>query len=150
MSGRLEAIWRKRRRRQPMEPLEEAFLVEGKGLEDNLHEGGLRQVTVIARKAWRRAEEELGRSVDPASRRANLLVEGVQLAETEGRVLTVGPCRILVRGETKPCGRMDEEAEGLQEALRPEWRGGVYGQVLTGGEIEVGDPVGWEEEDGSI
>lgn len=149
MSGRLEAIWRKRRRRQPMQPLEEARLVEGEGLEGNAPTGGRRQVTVIEREAWERAEEELGRSVDPSARRANLMVRGVELAETVGRVLAVGGCRILVRGETKPCGRMDEEADGLQEALRPEWRGGVYGEVLEGGRVEVGDPVGWEGEDGS-
>lgn len=149
MSGELEAIWRKLRRRQPMRPLEEAWLVEGKGLEKNLHEGGRRQVTVIARGAWERAEEELGRSVDPSARRANLLVRGVELADSEGRILRVGGCSILVRGETTPCCRMDEEAEGLQEALRPEWRGGVYGEVLEGGKVVVGDPVRWEGEGGS-
>lgn len=145
MSGRLEAIWRKPERRAPMEPLEAARLVEGEGLAGNVHAGGRRQVTVIAREAWRRAEEELGRSVDPAARRANLLVRGVELARSEGRVLAVGSCRILVRGETTPCGRMDEAAEGLQEALGPEWRGGVYGEVAAGGEVRVGDPVAWAE-----
>lgn len=149
MSGRLEAIWRKRRRRQPMQPLEAARLVEGEGLEGNAPTGGRRQVTIIERKAWERVEEELGRPVDPSARRANLMVRGVELAETVGRVLAVGKCRILVHGETKPCDRMDEQADGLQEALRPEWRGGVYGEVLRGGAIEVGDPVEWEEEDGS-
>ncbi len=87
--------------------------------------------------------------MDPSARRANLLVRGVELAASEGRVLAVGSCRILVRGETRPCDRMDEAADGLQEALRPEWRGGVYGEVLEGGELSVGDPVGWEEEGGS-
>lgn len=149
MSGSLEAIWRKRRRRQPMQSLEAARLVEGEGLEGNAPTGGRRQVTIIERDAWERAEEDLGRSVDPSARRANLLVRGVELAETEGRVLSVGACRILIHGETKPCGRMDEEADGLQEALRPEWRGGVYGEVVEGGELAVGDPVGWKEEDGS-
>lgn len=132
-----------------MQSLEEARLVEGEGLEGNAPTGGRRQVTVIERAAWERAEEDLGRSVDPAARRANLMVRGVELAETVGRVLAVGDCRILVRGETKPCDRMDEQADGLQEVLRPEWRGGVYGEVLEGGWVEVGDPVGWEEEGGS-
>lgn len=150
MSGRLEAIWRKRRRRQPMEPLKEGRLIEGEGLEGNAPTGGRRQVTIIEREAWERAEEALGRPVDPSARRANLMVDGVELADTVGRVLAVGSCRILVHGETKPCGRMDEEGEGLQAALRPEWRGGVYGAVLEGGELAVGDPVRWEEEeDGS-
>lgn len=143
MSGRLESIWRKPDRREPMERLEEARLVEGRGLAGNCHQGGRRQVTVIAREAWRRAEEELGRSVDPAARRANLLVSGIELADSEGRVLAVGPGRILVRGETTPCSRMDEQADGLQEVLRPEWRGGVYGEVRAGGRLRVGDPVRW-------
>lgn len=132
-----------------MEPLQAARLVEGKGLEGNVPQGGRRQVTVIAREAWERVEEELGQSVDPSARRANLMVAGVELAQTEGRILEVGGCRIVVRGETRPCDRMDEQADGLQEVLRPGWRGGVYGQVLRGGAIEVGDPVRWEGEDGS-
>lgn len=141
--GRLEAIWRKPARREPMERLAEARLVEGEGLAGNADIGGRRQVTVIAREAWRRAQEELGREVDPAARRANLLVTGVELAGSDGRLLAVGPCRIRVRGETTPCGRMDEAADGLQEALEPEWRGGVYGEVVAGGPLRVGDPVHW-------
>ena len=147
MSGRLEAIWRKPGRREPMQRLEEARLVAGEGLAGNHHRGGRRQVTIISREAWRRAEEELGNEVDPSARRANLLVRGVELADTAGRVLAVGACRIVVRGETTPCGRMDEQAEGLQEALRPEWRGGVYGEVASGGEIRVGDAVRWLPQD---
>lgn len=148
MSGRLEAIWRKPGRREPMERLEEARLVAGEGLAGNHHRGGRRQVTIISRGAWRRAEEELGREVDPSARRANLMVRGVRLEDSAGRVLAVGPCRIHVRGETTPCGRMDEQAEGLREALRPEWRGGVYGEVAAGGRLSVGDPVRWGEPDG--
>lgn len=146
MPGRLEAIWRKPARREPMEPLEEARLVEGEGLAGSVDPGGRRQVTVIAREAWTRAEEELGREVDPSARRANLLVSGTELAETVDRVLAVGPCRILVRGETTPCGRMDEASEGLRAALEPEWRGGVYGEVVAGGTVSVGDRVAWADD----
>lgn len=131
-----------------MERLDEARLVEGEGLAGNADTGGRRQVTVIAREAWRQVEEELGREVDPAARRANLLVAGLELAGSEGRLLAVGPCRIRVRGETTPCGRMDEAAEGLQEALEPGWRGGVYGEVVAGGALRIGDPVRWTGGDG--
>lgn len=146
MSARLEAIWRKPARREPMEPLEKPRLVEGEGLAGSVDPGGRRQVTVIAREAWTRAEADLGREVDPSVRRANLLVRGVELAGTEGRVLIVGPCRIRVRGETTPCARMDEAAEGLQAALEPEWRGGVYGEVVEGGPLRVGDRVAWADD----
>lgn len=142
-AGRLEHIWRKRARRGPMDRLEDARLLEGEGLEGNADLGGRRQVTVIERKAWERAVAELGERVDPSARRANLMVSGVELAGSRGRRLAVGGALLLVRGETTPCHRMDEAAEGLQEALRPEWRGGVYAEVLRGGDIRVGDRVAW-------
>ena len=144
--GRLEAIWIKRARRGPMDPAETAELVEGEGLRGNADRGGRRQVTVIGAEAWRDAEEELGASVDPSSRRANLLVRGLDLQGTRGRVLAVGDTRIHVLGETRPCPRMDEAHEGLMEALGPEWRGGVFGQIVRGGSIRVGDPVAWDGE----
>ena len=40
--------------------------------------------------------------------------------------------------------RMDAQADGLTEALDPDWRGGVYGVVLDDGEIRVGDAVSIE------
>jgi MOSC domain-containing protein YiiM len=128
-----------------MDPLTAAELVAEAGLLGNANQGGRRQVTVISAEAWERATAELGRRVEPAARRANLMVRGLELRETRDRTLVVGSCRILVGGETRPCNRMDEAAQGLQEALRPGWRGGVYGRVVEGGPIRVGDPVGWLE-----
>ena len=142
--AKITAIWLKRARRGPMQPRRRATAVAGRGLEGNAEQGGQRQVTLLAEEAWSRAEAELGSTVDPALRRANLLVRGLELSESRGRVLRVGACRILVRGETRPCGRMDEARPGLQAALDPEWRAGIYGEVLSGGEVSLGDPVAWE------
>ena len=36
---------------------------------------------------------------------------------------------------------MDQQHAGLRRALVPDCCGGVYGQVLTGGTVRVGDPV---------
>lgn len=143
-SGELEAIWVKPARGNPMKPSTSAMLEAGVGIVGNADHGGRRQVTLIERERWADALEELGTEVPPSARRANLLVAGVDLKESTGRVLRVGGCRLEIQGETAPCARMDEAAEGLQEALRPDWRGGVYATVLEGGEIRVGQPARWD------
>jgi MOSC domain-containing protein YiiM len=75
------------------------------------------------------------------------MVSGLDLEASRGRVLVVGGCRIAIRGETRPCRLMDDQHPGLQRALDPHWRGGIYGQVLTGGTIRRGDPVAFEQDE---
>lgn len=143
--GKLEAIWIKRAHRGPMDARTQAHLVADQGLEGNADQGGRRQVTLISREAWSRAEDELGTQIPPDARRANLLVSGIELAETRGRTLRIGASRLHIRGETRPCNRMDEAQEGLLKALDPEWRGGAFAEVLDDADIAVGDPVSWED-----
>jgi MOSC domain-containing protein YiiM len=90
---------------------------------------------------------ELGAAVDPSARRANLLLAGVPLAHTTGRVLRVGAARLAIAGELAPCRRMDEALPGLRAAMTPDWGGGAFARVLTGGRIRVGDPVTWEPDE---
>lgn len=139
----LEKIWIKRAKSGPMDPVRRAVALAGCGLEGNANQGGKRQVTLLATDAWQEAADELGLPVDPALRRANLLVSGIDLAESRGRVLEVGPVTIRIWGETRPCRQMEESQAGLQEALSSHWRGGAYGEIETGGEISVGDRVRW-------
>jgi MOSC domain-containing protein YiiM len=127
-----------------MDAARRASLVAGRGIEHNADQGGKRQVTVIAGEVFDALRASLGPGLDPAMRRANLMVRGVSLTESRGRVLRVGSVRIRVHGETRPCHLMDEALPGLRTALQPEWRGGVFGEVVEGGEIEVGDSVTWE------
>jgi MOSC domain-containing protein YiiM len=142
--GRLEAIWIKRAHGGPMDGAPAAALVAGHGIVGNADQGRKRQVTLIEAEVWDALMEELGGDVPPSTRRANLLLRGVALAETRGHVLRVGACRLQVAGETRPCRAMDEALPGLQAAMRRDWRGGVFAQVLDDGEIRVGDPVHWE------
>jgi MOSC domain-containing protein YiiM len=142
-AGSLEAIWIKRFRRGPMDPVSAAAARKGQGLENNANQGGKRQVTVISTEAMEKAQADLGRSFDPVARRANLMIAGLNLEHAAGRVLRVGELQIEVYGETRPCERMDAAVPGLRRALEPEWRGGVYGVVLNDATIRVGDPVEW-------
>ena len=93
------------------------------------------------------ALDEAGARADPSRRRANILVSGLRLENTRGRVLEIGETRVRVGGELTPCERMEEIAAGLQAAMRSQWRGGVFGQVSTPGVVRVGDVVRWTDAD---
>jgi MOSC domain-containing protein YiiM len=143
MIGRVEVIWLKRAHRGPMDRVEEATLVAGQGISGSADRSRRRQVTLLESEAWVASMAELGVQRDPSLRRANILLTGLRLAHTRGRVLAVGDTRLAIGGELTPCERMDEAAPGLQAALRPDWRGGVFAQVMVGGVIRVGDSVRW-------
>ena len=142
-NGRLEQIWIKRAKRGPMDSKESARAVTGKGLYGNANQGGKRQVTLISVESWADAAAEVEGTPDPVLRRANLLVSGVDLAESRGRTLEVGEISIRIHGETRPCQRMEQSHAGLRAALEPDWRAGAHGEVLIDGEIQLGDGVQW-------
>lgn len=125
----------------------EARALLGHGLEGGVAEASHRQVTILDTESWSATEVALGLSVDPSLRRANLLVTGVDLTETTGRVLQVGDLRLEITGETKPCLQMNAVKEGLRAALEPHWRGGAHGVVLGEAALRVGDPVTWVNDD---
>ena len=127
-----------------MDPRSEAELEAGYGLKGNADRGGRRQVTLLSQERWDELMSEVGGVLSPADRRANLVISGIDLERTRGRVLRVGPCRLRIGGETRPCEQMEDAAAGLQEAMRSRWGGGAYAEVLDGGTIAVGDPVSWE------
>ena len=133
-------------KRGPMDSVESAMLEVGAGLIGNANQGGRRQVTIIEREVWEKLMSEVQGILSPASRRANLLISGLSLKKSRKRTLLIGCCRIRILGETKPCERMEETWEGLQEAMRQSWAGGAFGEVLDDGEILVGDLVSWVAE----
>lgn len=143
-TGRLEAIWLKRMKRGPMDAVGDAQLVTGNGIRGNANQAGRRQVTIIERELWETMMTELGASISPSRRRANLMVSGVSLVGMRGRVLRIGESRIRIFSETKPCYQMEDALPGLEAAMRPNWRGGAFGEVLDDGEIRVGDVVAFE------
>ena len=118
MSGRLRAIYRKRFKKGPMDPLETATLVAGRGIAGNANQGGRRQVILLGEEGWAEATAELGVDLDPATRRGNLLLSGIDLEKTRQRILRIGPARLRIWTECTPCYQMDQAHSGLKEALR--------------------------------
>lgn len=142
--GKLEAIWLKTAKRGAMQAVPDAALVAGKGIRDNADFGGKRQVTIIEKEIWELLAGQTGEDVDPAARRANLMISGVELKDSVARILRIGNCRIRIQGETKPCAQMDQAVFGLRGKMELMWRGGAWGEVLDAGQIRIGDAVRWD------
>jgi len=142
--GRVEALWIKRARRGPMDAVREAQFIARRGLAGNADVGGRRQVTIISRERWYELTATLG-EVDPVLRRANLMVSGIELVASRGRLLQTGAALVRINGETRPCRSLDFALEGLQHALDPCWGGGAYAEVIEGAVVRVGDVVQWVE-----
>ena len=144
MTGSLEALWIKRAHRGEMDRVASATLITGRGIVGNADQGRRRQVTIVEQEAWDEMMRDLNAAVPPKARRANLLESGLTLAQSRDRILRVGACRLRIGGETRPCERMDDALPGLRARMAVDWGGGVFAQVLDGGEISVGDEVSWE------
>ncbi len=99
-------------------------------------------MSLMSREAWADGCADLGDpQLEPRGRRANLLVEGVDLPGSIGGRIAIGPCIIDVVAELAPCRLMDDFRPGLRDALKPACRGGVYGRIVRGGALRVGDAV---------
>lgn len=142
--AKLHQIWIKRAHRGKMDGAERVMLIAGRGMAGNANQGGTRQITLVDLGRWKELMDRFGVELDTNARRANLVVDGLDLFDSRGRTLRVGATRLLVHGETRPCERMDETLPGLQSAMSERWGGGAFAEVIEGGEISVGDEVTWE------
>ena len=146
MPGRLIGIARKDRPHGRMELVDHAVIGLDTGVGGD-YRGAMRpgrnqrQITIIALEDWSAAIDALGTAVPWEERRANLLVEGLALPRERGARIRIGQALVEVTGECDPCRRMDAVADGLQLALRPDWRGGRTTMVVEGGVIALGDEV---------
>ena len=125
----------------PMVEATECSVIAGRGLTVETRKGGNRQVTLLSAESWADACRDLKAEPPWTSRRANFLIEGVDLASGIGKTISIGSVRIRVHAETKPCDIMERQHAGLTKALVSSCRGGVYGEVLNDGAIRVGDTV---------
>lgn len=138
-------LWIRAREGGPMEPRERLELVADQGIRDDHTFGRMRHVTIVFEDDWKAATDQLGRDVDPAGRRANVLISGGGGGALIGSTIRLGPALVRIKGETVPCPVMDQAAEGLREALAPDTRAGVWGRVVEGGELAIGDGLTVEQ-----
>jgi MOSC domain-containing protein YiiM len=141
--GPVLGIARRAVKRGPMLPLDSVEISRSAGVAgDTRGRPGARQVSVLSAAAWLEACAIAGTELPWLARRANLLIDGLDLRDSEGAVLRLGDgIELLVTGELDPCQRMDEAAPGLRLALTPDWRGGVTCRVQQGGRLALGAPA---------
>jgi MOSC domain-containing protein YiiM len=140
----LHQIWIKRAHGGNMDSVVRATLVAGRGIAGNADQGGRRQVTLMDLERWNQLIDRFGADLETSARRANLVIDSLDLFDSRGKTLRIGAARLRVLGETRPCERMEEALPGLQTAMRERWGGGAFAEVIEGGDIAVGDAVGWD------
>ncbi|MCP3979168.1 MAG: MOSC domain-containing protein [bacterium] len=116
-------------------------VVEGEGIVGDHTQGRLRHVTLVFEDDWAEATRDLGHDVDPVARRANVLLRGGNGGRLVGTTIELGGVELEIKGTVPPCPVMDTAAPGLQEALKPGARAGIWGRAKTTGTIRVGDAI---------
>ena len=122
--------------RFPMKELEEALALQDKGFKGCIHgrPGSKRQISLMDVETLRK----LG--VAPGTIKENITTSGLDFqALDSGQVLRIGESLLELTEPCKPCARMDEIRQGLQEELRGQ-RGWLC-RVLEGGRIRRGDRI---------
>ena len=141
--SKIQAIAIKNRPRVAMQLIDNASVTVSNGILGDFRGTQLnRQITILSQDTWQKVCDELDADLPWTTRRANLLVDGVEFsADYVGKTVRIGDVELLVTVETAPCSNMDAQHAGLTAALTPDWRGGICCNVLKGGTINKGDPV---------
>ncbi|NOX59657.1 MAG: MOSC domain-containing protein [Planctomycetes bacterium] len=125
----------------PMREIDQAVVQQGGGIEGDLPAPHHRSITLLSASQWAQTTKQLEVELPWHTRRANVLLDSDSLEGLIGCTIQLGETKIQINAETTPCGLMDRLHPGLRKALAPGCRGGVYGEVIEGGVIKVGDAL---------
>jgi MOSC domain-containing protein YiiM len=141
VSGRVEAIYLAAEHERPPEPRETVTAVPGGGLEGDRHFGpDAHDLTLIEAEAIEGLAADTGIDLGPGEARRQVVTRGLSLNDLVGKRFRVGA--IECRGEElcEPCRHLEGLTRpGVLRGLVH--RGGLCAEVLSRGEIAVGDPI---------
>jgi MOSC domain-containing protein YiiM len=148
--GELLGIYLAERKCAPLQSVDEAEAVPGRGLMGDRYylgegtysakKGPDREVTLIEIEALQALRRESDLTLDAAESRRNLLTHGVPLNHLVGQEFTVGAVRLRGLRLCEPCGHLERLTRaGVNEALCH--RGGLRAQVVEGGMLHTGDSI---------
>ena len=146
MAGRVEGIYVTDTSGAQPEPVEHVAAVAGAGLRGNRYffaDGDApagRAITLIAAEALEAFEAETGIPLSPAESRRNVLVRGIDVNALVGKRFRVGAVECEGVELCEPCLHLEGMTRpGVIEGMVH--RAGLNADVLTDGQIAVGDAV---------
>ena len=142
--GVVEAIAIATAAETPMQALDAATAIAGHGLEGDRYARGAgtfspgrsdgRDLTIVAAEALEQA------GVAALESRRNVVVRGVDVDALRGRRFRIGAVECIGRRRCEPCAHLERLTRpGVLRALVH--RGGLRADIVTGGELRVGDEV---------
>jgi MOSC domain-containing protein YiiM len=145
MAGRVEGIYIAAEHGELPEPVDSVRAHAGRGLEGNRYffDGDAPSgtaLTLIAAEAVEAMEREQGISIEPRESRRNVVTRGIDVNGLVGKRFRVGDVECQGIELCEPCA-------GLQAMTKPgiikglAHRGGLNADILSDGEISVGDAV---------
>jgi MOSC domain-containing protein YiiM len=146
VSGRVEAIFLSPEHGELPAPVEWVSARAGRGLEGNRYywDDGTAPpgcaITLIASEAVEAAVSEGDLSVEPAATRRNVLTSGIDVNALVGKRFRIGNVECEGVELCEPCSTLESMTQpGVIKAFVH--RCGLNADILSDGEISVGDPV---------
>lgn len=151
--GRVVGLFRAASRGAPMRSLSRVQALAGQGLTGDRYAlgcgtfssrtpvvAGARALSLIDTADIARCALRLERSIDPASLRRNIVIEGLDLLACRGARFALGTAVIEIAGRCAPCGYLSRLLESdMQAGL---YRGGgMRAAILVSGWIDSGDTL---------
>jgi MOSC domain-containing protein YiiM len=145
MAGRIEGIFISPRKGLLPEPVESVRALAGSGLEGNRYffDGDAPPgvaLTLIAAEAVEALEREHGISIEARESRRNLVTRDVDVNALVGKTFRIGDVECRGVELCEPCTSLQAMTKpGIIKGLAH--RGGLNADILSDGEISVGDAV---------
>jgi MOSC domain-containing protein YiiM len=119
---------------------EHVSVVAGRGIEGDRNFDSNHDLTLVEAEALEGLTEDTGIELGPGESRRQVMTRGVSLNELVGKRFRVGELECVGEELCEPCDHLQSLTKpGVLRGLVH--RGGLCAEVLSGGEIAVGDAV---------